>query len=30
MKAVVMEGVREPLVVREFDDPVIGPRDALV
>ena len=30
MKAVVMEGVRQPLVVREFPDPVIGPKDALV
>ena len=30
MKAVVMEAVREPLVVREFPDPEPGPRDALV
>ena len=30
MKAVVMEALREPLVVREFDDPQFGPRDALV
>lgn len=30
MRAVVMEGVRQPLVVREFPDPVIGPKDALV
>ena len=30
MKAVVMENVREPLVVREFPDPQIGPKDALV
>lgn len=30
MKAVVMEAVREPLVVREFPDPEIGPKDALI
>lgn len=30
MKAVVMEGVKTPLVVRDFPDPEIGPRDALM
>ena len=30
MKAVVMEGVRQPLVVKDFPEPVIGPNDALV
>ena len=30
MKAVVMEAIQAPMVVREFDDPTFGPRDALV
>ncbi len=30
MKAVVMEGVKAPLVVRDFPDPEIGPSDALM
>lgn len=30
MKAVVMEGVRQPLVVREFPEPTPGRKDALV
>ena len=30
MKAVVMEGVKQPLTVRDFPEPEPGPRDALV
>ena len=30
MKAAVMEATAEPIVVREFDDPEIGPADALI
>ncbi len=30
MKAAVMEAVKEPLVVREFADPEIGPKEALI
>jgi D-arabinose 1-dehydrogenase-like Zn-dependent alcohol dehydrogenase len=30
MKAAVMEAVKEPLVVRDFADPEIGPKEALI
>lgn len=30
MKAVVMEGVKAPMVVRDYPDPEIGPKDALM